>query len=132
MTVCGIENDNVNLGFNKSCNPVENIGGNTYTCSAEKSSLLILGCIGILDGLLNILDGDQTLEIIILINDGKLFFSGFSKDLLGFLEGDTLSCGDKILACHAFFDLLGIVCFEFKITICDDTYELSSLCNGNT
>ena len=106
MSMCCIDNDCIYLGLYKLVYSVADIRCNTNGCGTEKSALCILGCIWILDLLLDILDCNKSLQHHVIIDDRKLLFSGFSENCLCLLECDTLFCCNEILRCHGLLDLL--------------------------
>ena len=85
MTVCRIENYNIHVGSYKLSHSVKHICGDTHAGSAQKPSLGILGCKRVLDSLLDIFDGDKSLKVEIVVNNGELFLAGSRKYLLGIL-----------------------------------------------
>ena len=86
MAMGGIQNDNVHTGLHQCLHTLQHIGGDTYCCAAEQTSLAVLGRLGIFDLFLDILDGDESLQIEIVIYDGQLLLAGFGKDLLGLFQ----------------------------------------------
>ena len=132
MTMCGIQNNNVNLGFCQSCHTIQNIGSNTNTCTAEQTSLCILCCKRIFDRLLNILDRDQALQIEVLINDRQLLFSCLCQNLLCFFQCDTFGSRNQTFTGHGFFNLLGKICLEFQVAVGNDADQLFALCDRDT
>ena len=60
MTVCGIDNDDIDMGSNQGIDTLHHVSGDTDTGTAEKTSLIILCRKRILDLFFNIFDGDQT------------------------------------------------------------------------
>ena len=127
MAMGGIQNDNVHTGLHQCLYTLQHIGGDTHCCAAEQTSLAVLGRLGIFDLFLDILDGDESLQIEVVIYDGQLLLAGFGKDLLGLFQGDALFCGDQALGGHAFLDLLGKIGLELQVTIGDDTHQLAAL-----
>ena len=61
MTMCRIDYDTIYLCIYESCYAIHNILCDTDSCTTQKTSLLVLCRQRILDLLLNILNGDQTL-----------------------------------------------------------------------
>ena len=94
--------------------------------------MIILGRIRVFDLLFNILNGDKTLEIEIIIHDRKLLHSRPGQNLLGLHHGDALFRRNQILGGHTLFDFLGIIFLKFKVTIGDNPHQFPSLCDGNT
>ena len=132
MTMGTVQNHYVNLRCNQCGNSLQYICRDTYRSAAEETSLGILGSQRILDRLLDILDGDQTLEVKVLVNDGKLLLTRLGKDPLCLLQSGSLGSGDQALAGHGFLDLLREISLKLQVAIGDDTNQLSSLSDRHT
>ena len=131
--MCGIKNDNINMSIVESGDTIHHVGSDTNSSTAEQTALGILSGVGILNLLLDILDGDKTAETTFFINDGELLFTSSAENVLSFLESDANRSGNKILRSHAFADLLGVIGLELEVTVGDDTNELPLVINdGNT
>ena len=113
MAVSAVQHDHVYLGIHKRAHSVQHIGRNAHARAAQQSSLAVLGGKRIFDRLLNIFDGDQACQIIIVVHDGQLLFPRFGKDLLRLLQVDAHFRGDQPFRRHGLFNFLGEICFEF-------------------
>ena len=131
MAVGGIKHDDVDLGLAERFHSLEDIGCDADAGAAEKTSLGILGCIGVLDVLFNILNCDQTDKVVVIVDDGKLFLLGTGKDLLRLLQRDPFFGRDKSLGSHRLADLLAEIGLKFQVSVGDDADELSALCDRN-
>ena len=60
MSMCGVYNDNVYICLNKCIYTCKNVSCDTNGCTAEQTSLCVLGCKWLFDLFLDILDRDQT------------------------------------------------------------------------
>ena len=121
MSVCGVQYDYVHLGIYQGCNSFQHVCGNADCGTAEKSALCILCCQRIFDGLFNILDGDKTLQIVIGVNNGKLFLSCLGENLFCLFQSDSFRSRNQTFAGHRLFDFLGEICFKFQIAVGNDT-----------
>ena len=121
--MCRVYNYHVNFGFYQCLYPVEDVCCHADTCSTEKSALRILGRVRILDLLFDILYRDKSGEIAVLIDDGKLFLSCLSEDILGIIKRYALLGSDQPLTCHALTDLFIKISLKLQITVCDDTHK---------
>ena len=132
MAMRGIDNDNIDMSLYQRIYTLQNVCCNTNSCTAQQTTMIVLGRQRVFDLFLNILDRDQTFEIEVLVNDRQLFFSCLGKDCLGLFQCDTFRSSDQILAGHAVLDLLCEILFEFQITVGNDTDKLSALSNRYT
>ena len=123
----GIQDNDVNMGVCQSSHTVQNIGGDAYAGAAEKASLGILCGIRVLDLLLNILDGDESAEIVILVDDGELLHLRLGQNLLRILHADAHRCRHQVLAGHAVPDQLAVILFKLQIAVGDDAHQLPVL-----
>ena len=127
MAMCRVENDDVYMCVDELLCTLDNIGCDTECSTAEESALCILRRVRILHLLLDILDGDETLQITLIIDDRELLNLCTCEDLLRFLEGGTLLRRYEVLSRHALADLLRVVLLENEVTVRDDTDELLAL-----
>ena len=127
MAMCRVENDDVYMCVDELLCTLDDIGCDTECSTAEESALYILRRVRILHLLLDILDGDETLQITLIIDDRELLYLRTCEDLLRFLEGGTLLRRYEVLARHALADLLRVVLLENEVTVRDDTDELLAL-----
>ena len=79
MAVCRIHDDNIHMGVDQGLHALHHIGGNADAGAAEQTSLIVLCGEGIFDLLLNILDGNQTFQIVVVIHDGEFLFLAFAR-----------------------------------------------------
>ena len=70
MSVSGIYNNNINISLHKSIYTSQHISCNANSSTAEQTSLLIFGSERIFDLFLDVLDGDKTLQVKIIIYNG--------------------------------------------------------------
>lgn len=71
VAVGRVENDDIYLCRNESGNPVQHVGGIAYRGAREQPAVLILRAVGILNGLFDVLYGDEAFEIAVFIYDGN-------------------------------------------------------------
>ena len=85
MSVGRVQSENVHLSLYQLGHPFQYIRGSADGSAAQKPSILIPGGVGILNRLLDILNGDQALEASLAVHNGQLFNFMLSQDLLGLL-----------------------------------------------
>ncbi len=106
MPVCTVKHDNIDLCRDKRLHALKHICGDADTCAAQQSSLLIFCGERILDRLFNVLDCDESLEIIVVIYYRKFFFSRIREHFLCLLKRDAFLRCDESLRCHGLLYLL--------------------------
>ena len=127
----GIQHHDIHLRLHKGLHALQHIGRNADGRAAQKPSLFVLGGQRVLNLLLNILDGDETLQIEILVHNRKLLHTGLGQNRLGLLERNALPGCHQVLCGHAFLDRTVEIFLKFQIPVCDDAHQLLSLGNGN-
>ena len=85
MAVRAVHDDHVHMGVHQRFHALQNVAGHADARAAQKTALLILRGIRILDGLFNILDGNEPAKPAFIVHDRQLFQPGFGQDLFGFL-----------------------------------------------
>ena len=120
------------MGVVKSRHTVHDICRNTYSRTAQKTSLGILCGIGVFYLFFDILYGDKAFKISRIINDRKFFNSGLCKNVLCLFKGDTLFGCYQILRSHLLPNRFIHIGFKLQIPVCNNTHQLLSLGNGYT
>ena len=81
------------------------IGANAQGRTYEESSFIILGRVGIFLYFFNILNGDQPLEVAVVVYNKEFLYTMLMKQGLRFFEGDAdLGC-DQVFAGHHILNL---------------------------
>ena len=81
----GVHDNDVDLGIDQGLYPLHHIGRDADACAAEQPPLGVLGRNGVLNLLLNVLDGNQPLEVEVGVHNRQLLLTCLGKDFLGFL-----------------------------------------------
>ena len=126
VAVGGVDGDHVHLGVHQRIDTVEHVAGHTHRRAAQQATVGILGGIGILGGLFNILDGDQTAQHAIVIHNGQLFNAVLGQDHLGLLQGGAHGGGDQVLAGHELMDGAVIIRDKAQVAVGQDTHQLAT------
>ena len=103
--MCGVYYDHVHMSAYQSVYPLHHVSRDADTCAAQKAPLLVLGGEWIFDLLFNVLDGDKSLQVEVVIHNGQLLFSCLAQNFLGFLQRDAFLGGDQSFGGHGFLDL---------------------------
>ena len=72
----GVKYNDIHLSLHQSVHTVQHIRCDAYSGAAEQTALSVLCGQRVFDLFLDIFDGDETAEVKIIINDGKLLLAG--------------------------------------------------------
>ena len=100
VAVGGIDHEHVHLGFGPAPGTLQVIAGRADGGADAQAAVLVFGGVGIFELFLNVLDGDQALEIEIVVHDEQFFDAMLVQDLLGFFERRADGDGDQIVLRH--------------------------------
>ena len=128
----GIQAQHVYAGLNQSGHTVQHIVGGADGSAYQQAALLVTGRVGIHLGLLDVLDGNEALQVEVLVHDGQLLDLVLAQDLLGLGQSSSFGGGDQVLLGHHVVDELAHVGLKLHITISDDADELAVVADGHT
>ena len=128
----GIQAQHVYAGLNQSGHTVQHIVGGADGSAYQQAALLVTGRVGIHLGLLDVLDGNETLQVEVLVHDGQLLYLVLAQDLLGLGQSSSLGGGDQVLLGHHVVDELAHIGLKLHITVGDDADELAVVADGHT
>ena len=69
----GVQRDDIDLGVHQRRDALEGVLGHADSRAAQQTAVLVLGGVGILDALFNILDGDQPAQHEVFVHQRELF-----------------------------------------------------------
>jgi hypothetical protein len=118
--VGGIKDEGVHAHGNQGRGAVQYVARHAQGGGAQQPAGRVLGGVGVLQDLFNVLDGDESLELVILVHYGELLYLVLLEDGLGFVEGGADKACDKVLVGHDLIDLAGHVLLKFHIAVGDD------------
>ena len=112
--------DYVNLGGQQRVNPLKHVVRDAHRGAAQQPAVRVLGAVGILARLFNILDRDQAAEVSVLIHDREFLNPVAGQDLLGLLQGGAFRRGDQVFTGHDLADGAAVICFKPEIPVGQD------------
>ena len=131
MAVSRIDGNNVHLGGHQRFDPLHHVLGHTHGRAAQQTAVVILGGVGVLGALFNVLDGDQATQLALFVHDGQLFNAVGRQQFLGLLQRGAHGSGDQVLAGHDLADGAGIVRLEPQVAVGQDAHQLLSTGDGH-
>src|ERR1019366_7461945 len=84
VSVCAVDCQQVGLAFHHFSSALQEVAGRPDGCSDTQAPMVALGRIGILQPLLYVFHGDQSLEVVLIIDHQQLFNAMRVKYRLGF------------------------------------------------
>jgi len=102
------------------------------SCSHEETSARVGGCARIVALLLDVLDGDQPLEVKVVIDQRQFFDTMLLQDLLCLVQGGADRRRNQAFGGHQLGYRTGVIGGEANIAVGKDTYEARTLSDGHT
>ena len=124
MTMGGIQDNHIHLGLYQSRHTLQHIGCDTHGRAAEQSSLSVLCGQRVLNLLLNILDGNESFQVKIVIYYRQLLNPGLCQNRLRLLKGNPLLGSNQIPGVK--------ILLKLQIAVCDDANQPLTFCNRYT
>ena len=123
MTVCGIDDEKVDAGFDQALGALEAVIADADGGSSAKAALRILGGIRVQLRLLDVLDGDQADAAALAIDHQQLLDAVRVQQALGLLLVDVLLDRDEVVPGHQLVDLLRRIGGEADVAVGQDADE---------
>jgi hypothetical protein len=124
VRVRGVEDQEIDLGADQGRGALQEVArGADGRADAQPAELVLAGH-RVLDGLLDVLDRDQTLEVAAAVDHQDLLDPVLVEEQLGLLEGGPLGHGDQVLLGHQVVDPLVEVLLEAEVAVGEDADEL--------
>ncbi len=121
-----VDDDDVALGGDQGPGPVEEVRADADRGADPEAAQAVLGRVGVLDALQDVLVGDEALEVVVLVDDEELLDLVLVEDLLGVLERRPDGDGDE-LAGHDLLDRQVQAALEADVAVGQDADELVRL-----
>ena len=119
----GIDGEHVHFSRHQLLRTLEEIAGGADGRAHAQAALAVLGRVGILQLLLDVLDGDQALEIELVVYHQKFLHAVLVEDGFGLLESSAHGDRDQILLGHHFGDGKVEAVLEAQIAIGENADE---------
>ena len=96
-----------------------------------EAALLVFGGVGVFELFLDVLDGDEAFELVVVVDDEEFFDAVLVEDVLGLFEGGADGHGDEVLLGHNGVDGEVGAGDEAEVTVGEDADELAVLGDGD-
>ncbi len=92
----GVDGESVDAHLDQGCSALQEVAGGADGSGDAQATLIVLRGVRILQLLLDVLDGDQALELVVVIDDQELFDAVLVQDVLGLFERGADRDGDEV------------------------------------
>ena len=103
---------------------LEEVSGGADGSGYAQAALLVLAGVGVLELLLDVLDGDEAFELVVVVDDEELFDAVLVEDLFGLLERGADGDGDEVVLGHHVVDGDVGAGDEAEVAVGEDADEL--------
>ena len=126
-----IDRDHVHLAAHQFLGAFEEIAGGPDGRADPQAALLVLGGVGVFQFLLDVLNGDEALEVVMLVHHQQLFHAVPVQDFLGLFERGAHRDGDEVFLRHHVLDRQIEAGFETQIAVGENADQFAVAGNGN-
>src|SRR5512146_1376294 len=131
MAVGGIDHHDVDSGLFELGNTVSRVRAHADGCAYAEPSMRVFAGMGILDALLNVLDGDEALEFALPVHDRQFFDPVLVQNLACLFQTGPLRSGDELFPLHHLRHLEVRAGLETQVPIGQDADQLLLFRHGN-
>ena len=82
----GVDGERVDAHFDQLGGALQEVAGGADGAGHAQAALVVLAGVGILQLLLDVFDGDQAFELVVVVDDQQLFDAVLVEDLFGLLR----------------------------------------------
>ncbi len=132
MTMGGVDDNHIDAGGHQRGDTFLAVGTDPDRGTDTQPADIVLAGIGVLAYLLDVLDGDQPLEVPLVVDHQQLFDPVLVQVLLGLFESGPGRHGHQIFLGHDIGDRLVEPGFETQVAVGEDADQLAFLADGNT
>src|SRR5437016_9351186 len=131
VSVSTVDGQHIDLGFDHLLGALQKVAGCPDCGPDAKAAMAIFGGVGILQLLLDVLNGDQALEIVFIVDDQELLYAVLVQNLFGVFQSRSHGNGNEVLLGHDLADGDVGARFEAQIAIGQNAYEFLVLGDRN-
>ena len=121
----GIDNDHVDFAANQFLSTFEKVASGADGRADAQTSLFVFRRVRVLQFFLNVFDGNQAFEVVVVIDNQQFFDPMAVEDFLGLFEGCAYGNGDEVFFRHHFRNRQIEARFEAQVAIGEDADQLA-------
>ncbi len=104
VAVGRIDGQHVSAGADQFGSALHKVAGGADGSAHAQPALIVLAGVGVFELLLDVLDGDETFELVLFVDHEQLFHAMLVQNQLGLFECGAHGYGDEIFFGHHFAD----------------------------
>ena len=133
MGVGGVHHQHVRPRVEKGGGPLQVVFRHADRAAHQQSPLRVLAGVGVFPRFLDVLDGDQPHQLVMLVDHQQFFDPVLMKQLFRFLQADAGFHGDQFFPPlgHQLLHLAVEIGFEAQVAIGENPHQLPMLGNGH-
>ena len=120
VAMAGVDDEQVDADADEGLGPLEGVGSDADRGADPEPAPVVLGGVGELRALLDVLDGDEAPERPGVVDDRELLDAVLPEDVLGLLEGGADRGGHQRRRLHHPLDHLVVVLDEAEVAVGED------------
>ncbi len=132
MAVGAVDGEDIDISADQLQSAFEKIAGGAEGGAHSKAAVGVLGGIRIFQFLLNVLNGNEATQVVLVVDDEELLHSMFVQDFFRLVEGRADWNGDQFFLGHHLIDGNVEAGFEAEIAVGEDANKFLVLSNWNT
>ena len=119
-----INDDSIGTGIDQCLHTVERVNSNAHSCGHTQAAFLVLAGHRLILGLGDVLIGNQSYQVVVLINDGQFLNLVLLQYLCGSKQVSLLMRRHQIILRHDFIHGTIQSAFKAEVTIGNDAYQV--------
>ncbi len=123
MAVRGVDDDEVDPGVDEQLGALLGGGSHSHGAADDEAAVGVLGGVGELLALDEVLDGDQAAQAVVGVHERELLDLVLAQQFEGALAADADGGGDQVPGGHDLADRAGAVVLEAHVAVGDDADE---------
>ena len=104
MAVRAVNGQYVGFGFRQFLRALQEIAGRADGAADAQAAMVVFGGLRIFQFLLDVLDRDQTLQVVLVVDDQQLFDAVLMENFFRLLERRSYRHGDQMVLGHHLAD----------------------------
>ena len=125
MSVSSIDNDSIGTGIHQSLHTVEGISSYSHSGSYTQTAFRVFASHRFIFSFRNIFISNQSYQLTFFIHNRQFLNSVFLQNLRNSFHIGSWICSNDIFFCHHFIDMLIHISYEAKVTISNNSYQIS-------
>ena len=125
VAVCGVDGEGIDAGVDQFGGALQKVAGGADGRADAQTALFVLAGVGIFQLLLDVFDGDQALELVLVVDHEQLLDAVLVEDVFGLFERGADRNRDEVFLGHHIADGDVGAGFEAQVAVGEDADQLA-------